>query len=84
MTIKMNQMNKYVQNSFLHLRPVHTYNNIYSLTFQDDKTGREHSLDKLEWDFMHHPINNHSFSGSANGIWYFSSPKSKLSLLSMC
>jgi hypothetical protein len=80
--IKMNQTSRDIQNSLVHLHPVHTQNNIYLLTFKDDKTGREHSLDKLEWDFMDHTIGNHSASGSANGIQYFCSPESKLSLLS--
>jgi hypothetical protein len=63
-----------VQDSFVHLHPVHTQNNICPLTFQDNETGREHSSDKLEWDFMDHAIDNHSTSESANnGIWYFSS-----------
>jgi hypothetical protein len=80
----MNQTSRDVQNSFVHLHPVHTKNNIDSLTFQDDKTGQKHSPDKLKWDFTDHTINNHSTSRSANGIWYRCSPKSKLSLLSIC
>jgi hypothetical protein len=80
--IKMNQTNRDVQNNFVHLHLVHSQNNIYSLTFQDDKTGQEHSPDKLESDFMDHMIDNNSASGSANGIQYFSSIESKLSLLS--
>jgi hypothetical protein len=78
----MNQMSKHVQNSFVHLHPVHTKNNVDALTFQDDKTGRKHSPNKFEWDFMDLSIGNHSASRSANRIWYFCSRKSKLSLLS--
>jgi hypothetical protein len=80
--IMMNQMSRDVQNSLVHLHLVHTKNNIDSLAIQDDKTSREHSHDKLEWDFMGHPIGNHSADGSADIIWHFCSTESKLSLLS--
>jgi hypothetical protein len=59
----MNQMGGHVQHNLVHIHLVHTQNNMYSLTFQDDKTGREHSPDKLKWDFMDHPIGNHSALG---------------------
>jgi hypothetical protein len=71
----MNQTNEDVQQVLVHLHPIRTQNNIYSLTFQDNKTGREHSLDKLEWGFMDHPIDNHLTSRSANRIRYFNSPE---------
>jgi hypothetical protein len=80
----MNQTSGDIQYNLVPLHPVHTKNNIYPLTFQDDKTGREHSPDTLDWDCTDHTIGNHSASGSANGIWYFSSLESKLSLLSTC
>jgi hypothetical protein len=82
--IMMNQMSRDVQNSLVHLHLVHTKNNIDSLAIQDDKTSREHSHDKLEWDFMGHPIGNHSADGSGDIIWHFCSTESKLSLLSTC
>jgi hypothetical protein len=65
----------------MHLHPVHTQNNI--LTFQDDKTHREHSPEKLEWHCTDHLIGNHLDSESANGIWYFSGLESYHSLLSI-
>jgi hypothetical protein len=80
----MNQMSRDVQNSLVHLHPVHTINIIDSLAFQDDKTGQKHLPNKLKWDFTDHPIVNHSASGSADRIWYFCSTESKLSLLSTC
>jgi hypothetical protein len=46
----MNQTSEDVQHSFVYLHAVHTQNNIYPLTFQDNETGREHSPDKLKWD----------------------------------
>jgi hypothetical protein len=82
--IKMNQKSRDIQYSFMHLHLVHTKNNIYPLTFQDDKTSWDHSPDKLKWDFMDHTIDNHLTSRSANGIQYFSSLESKLCLLSTC
>jgi hypothetical protein len=78
----MNQTSRDVQNNLVHIHLVHTKNNINSLAFQDDKTGWEHSPDKLKWDFTGHPIGNHSASGSADRIWHFCSIESKLTLLS--
>jgi hypothetical protein len=80
----MNHTSRDVQNSFVHLHLVHIKNNIDSLTFQDDKAGQKHPPDKLLWDLMDHTIDNHSVFGSANRIWYFRSPESKLSILSTC
>jgi hypothetical protein len=79
----MNQTSRDVQNSFVHLHPVHTKNNIDSLTFQDDKTGQKHSPDKLKWDFTDHTINNHSTSRSANGIRGCGSTEVELGLSSI-
>jgi hypothetical protein len=62
------QENQDVQNIFVHLHPVHTKNNINSLAFQDDKAGQKHSPNKLKWDFMDHPIGNHSAFGGADRI----------------
>jgi hypothetical protein len=64
----VNQTSGDVQHSSMHLHPVHTKNNIDSLTFQDDKSGWKHSSSKLEWDFMDHLVGNHSASRSANKI----------------
>jgi hypothetical protein len=83
MTIKMNQTSRDVQNSLMHPQPVHTNNDIDPLAFQDDKTGREHSPDKLEWDLMDHLIGNHSAPRSVNEIQHSYSTESKLSLLSI-
>jgi hypothetical protein len=66
--VEVNQMSEDVQHSSMHLHPVHTKDDIDSLTFQDDKSGEKHSPNKLELDFMNHLIGNHSASGSANGI----------------
>jgi hypothetical protein len=66
--VEMNQMSEDVQHSSMHLHPVHTKNDIDSLTFQDDKSGGKHSPNKLEWDFMDHLVGNHSASESVNGI----------------
>jgi hypothetical protein len=54
--IKMSQTSRDVQNSFVHLHLVHTKNNIDSLTFENHKTSRKHTPDKLEWDFMDHTM----------------------------
>jgi hypothetical protein len=45
----MNQTSRDVPYHFVHLYPVPTQNYIYSITFQDDESGREHSPDKLEY-----------------------------------
>jgi hypothetical protein len=75
----MNQTSRDIQYSLVPLHPVRTKNNIYPHTFQDDKTGWEHSSDKLKLDCTDHVIGNHSAFGSANGIWYFCSLESNLS-----
>jgi hypothetical protein len=66
----MNQMSGDVQNSLVPLHPIHTNNNIYSLTIQCDETGRKHSPDELQRNCMDHMIGNHSASGSGDGIRY--------------
>jgi hypothetical protein len=66
----MNQASRDIQNSLVPLHPVHTKNDIYSLTFQDDETGWEHSPDEFKWNYTDHMIGNHSASGSGNGIRY--------------
>jgi hypothetical protein len=43
----MNQMSIDVQHRLVHIHLVHTKNNIYSLTFQDDKTGQKSSPGEL-------------------------------------
>jgi hypothetical protein len=64
----VNEPSRDVQHTSMHLHPVHTKNDIDSLTFHDDKSGWKHSPSKLEWDFMDHMVGNHSTSRSANGI----------------
>jgi hypothetical protein len=59
----MNQMSRDVQQSLVHLHLVHTQNNIYPLAFQDNMTGREHSPDKLQWDFTDNLIETTQPSG---------------------
>jgi hypothetical protein len=68
--IKMNQTSRDIQNNLVPLHPVHTENDIYSLTFQDDETGLKHSPNELKWNCMDHTIGNRSASGSGHGIRY--------------
>jgi hypothetical protein len=68
--VEVNQKSGDVQHNSMHLHLVRTKNDIDFLTFQDDKSGRKHSLGKLKWDFMAHLISNHSASGSADRIRY--------------
>jgi hypothetical protein len=79
--VEVNQMSRDVKHSPMHLHPVHTKNDIDSLTFQDDKSSQKHSPDKLKWDFMSHLISNHSVSESADRIRHLGSTESKPSLL---
>jgi hypothetical protein len=81
--VEVNQMSGDVQHSLMHLHPVHTKNDIDSLTFQDDKSGGKRSPNKLEWDFMDHLVGNHSASGSANGIRGWCSTEVELGLSSI-
>jgi hypothetical protein len=66
----------------MHLHLAHTKNDIDFLTFQDDKSDRKHSTDKLKWDFTGHLVGNHSASGSADRIRHLGSTESEPSLLS--
>jgi hypothetical protein len=77
----MNQTSRDIQYNLVPHHPIHTQNNIYSLTFQDDKDGKKHSPDKLKHNSMNHTISHHSASGHTNGIRCLHSPQSKLSLL---
>jgi hypothetical protein len=81
--VEVNQTTGDVQHSSIHLHPVHTKDDINSLTFQDDKSGWKHSPNKPEWDFMNHLIVNHSTSGSANRIRGWCSTEVEFSLLSI-
>jgi hypothetical protein len=78
----MNKTSRDIQDRLVHHHPVHTKNDINSLTFQDNKIGRKYSPSKLEWDFTGHTISNHSASGSVDRIRHFGSTESRLSLLS--
>jgi hypothetical protein len=79
----VNEMSGDVQHRSMHLHQVHSKNDIDSLTFQDDKSGGEHSPSKLEWDFIDHLIDNHLASGSDNGIRGWCSIEVELGLLSI-
>jgi hypothetical protein len=80
----MNQTGIDIQHSLVHLHLVHTKNGVDSLAFQDNKTGRKDTPNKLEWNFIDHLISNHSTSRSANRIRHLCSTESKLTLLSTC
>jgi hypothetical protein len=70
-----------VQHGSMHLDLVHTKNDIDPLAFQDNKSGRKHSPDKLKWDLMGHLISNHSTSKCVDRVRHLGSTKSKPDLL---
>jgi hypothetical protein len=78
----VNQMSRDIQHSSMRPHPVHTKNDIDPLTFQDNKSGRKHSPDKLKWDFTCNLISNHSASRSVDRVRHLGSTESKPSLLS--
>jgi hypothetical protein len=80
--VEVNETSGDVQHSSMHLHLVHTKNDIDSLTFQDDKSGRKYSPGKIKWDFTGYLISNHSASGGADRIRHLGSTKSKPDLLS--
>jgi hypothetical protein len=80
----VNQMSRDVQHGSMHVHPVHTKNDVDSLPFQDNRSSRKHSPDKLKWDFTGHLISNHSTSGSADRVRHLGSIESKYDLLSTC
>jgi hypothetical protein len=81
--VKVNPTSRDVQHGSMHLHPVHTKNDIDSLPFQDNKSGRKHSPVKLKWDFMGHLISNHSASESADRVRHLDNTESNPSLLSI-
>jgi hypothetical protein len=81
--VEVNQASGDVQHSSMHLHLVHTKIDINPLPFQDNKSGKKHSPNKLKWDFMGHLISNHSASESADRVRHLDNTESNPSLLSI-